>query len=222
MSPVTAKSTPPSRHREQTPREEFANAASAGVGLALAIFGLSLLAGATIDNPDFFVQAGAVAYGLSLLTVAVTSTAYHAAPAGRWKQALRIADHVAIYALIAGTYSPFALGPLRGHGGGWLFLAEWALTLGGVVFVLKGGMDRRRWSNAFYLVMGWLGILVMPQFLAHVPHASLVWLLIGGLTYSFGVIFYSAKRLPFGHFVWHLFVIGGATCHFLAVLNVIP
>ena len=159
---------------------------------------------------------------LSLLTVAVTSTAYHAAPAGRWKQALRIADHVAIYALIAGTYSPFALGPLRGHGGGWLFLAEWALTLGGVVFVLKGGMDRRRWSNAFYLVMGWLGILVMPQFLAHVPHASLVWLLIGGLTYSFGVIFYSAKRLPFGHFVWHLFVIGGATCHFLAVLNVIP
>jgi hemolysin III len=204
-------------HRAQTRGEEAANTLTAAIGLAGAILGGVVLAGLSRESSGGWpAQAGLAIYVATLFAVHGISMLYHGLPPGRKKSAARVADHLAIYGLIAGTYTPFALGPLRFHGGWILAAVEWALAGIGVIFVLSGGMQQRRLSNALYLAMGWLG-LFLPDFRNHVPAACLAWLLAGGITYSVGVAFYSAKRMPFSHTVWHLFVIAGSACHFVAV-----
>jgi hemolysin III len=204
-------------HRAQTRNEEAANTLSAAIGLAGAGLGAVALTIVSKNSAAGWpIQPGLAIYLAALLAVHGISTLYHGLPTGRKKSAARVADHLAIYALIAGTYTPFALGPLRSHGGWILAGVEWALAGVGVIFVLSGGMQLRRLSNALYLAMGWLG-LFLPDFRNHVPAVSLAWLLAGGIAYSAGVVFYSAKRMPFSHAIWHLFVIGGSACHFVAV-----
>jgi hemolysin III len=195
----------------QTEFEERANMYSAAFGAVGACgFALSLLwhGGATVGQWVFAVAA---------LTAFLTSTLYHGLIAEPAKEVARLLDHVAIFVLIAATYTPFALGPLRTHGGMVLFALEWLFALIGLCFVLCGGHDRRRISNALYIGMGWLGLFFISGFIDNILPIGNGLILAGGLFYTLGVAFYSATQLPFSHLVWHLFVLAGAICHALAV-----
>ena len=195
----------------QTALEERANTWSAGFGIVAALgFALALL-----WRGD--VTAGQWIFAAALFVMFLTSTAYHCLVSERAKEVARILDHIAIFGLIAATYTPFALGPLRAHGGIWLFALEWLLTLTGVGFVLCGGLDRTRISNALYIGMGWVGLFFVSGFLGSVAPAGIALIVAGGILYTAGVWFYSAKRIPYSHFAWHLFVLAGAACHAVAV-----
>lgn len=197
--------------RVESPGEERANAWSAALGLAGALIFLVLL---VLERP---VSPGQLVFALALLALFLTSTLYHALPHGPLKHTARVLDHSAIFVLIAGTYTPFAAGPLRHSGGVWLLALEWTLAAVGIVFVLLGGMNLRRLSNGLYIAMGWAGIAFLPDFLRHVGPQALAWIVAGGVVYTVGVIFYSARGWRYSHFAWHLFVLGGAACHAYAV-----
>ena len=195
----------------QTPFEERANTWSAVFGM-MAAFGFAL---ALLWRGD--ATAGQWIFAAALLVMFLTSTVYHSLVSERAKEVARVLDHIAIFALIAGTYTPFALGPLRAHGGIFLFALEWLLALSGVGFVLCGGLDRTRILNALYIGMGWVGLFFVSGFLRSMTPAANGLIVAGGVIYTSGVWFYSAKRLPYSHFVWHLFVLAGSACHAVAV-----
>ena len=197
---------------------EVANAITHGLGAALSIVALVLLvaAGALNGSPRQVV-AGAI-FGATLVLLYTMSTLYHALRNPRAKRVFHILDHSAIYLLIAGTYTPFCLSTLRGGWGWSLFGAVWGLAVLGVAFksVYTGRFEFL--STAVYLAMSWMVMIaVMPLWRA-LPHLGMLWLMAGGFCYTLGVVFYSWHRLKFHHAVWHLFVLGGSTCHFLAVL----
>ena len=195
----------------QSDLEERANTWSSALGIAGAVgFALALWwrGDATVGQWTF---------AASLLILFLTSTAYHGLSGEPAKGVARFLDHVAIFVLIAATYTPFALGPLRTHGGVLLFALEWLLALIGLCFVLCGGNDSVRISNALYIGMGWLGLFFIADFINTVPLAGIGLILAGGVFYTAGVAFYSAKKLRFSHLVWHLFVLAGAICHAVAV-----
>jgi hemolysin III len=195
----------------QTPLEERANAWSAAFGMTGALgFALALL-----WRGD--VTAGQWVFAAALLVLFLTSTVYHGLVSERAKEVARILDHIAIFTLIAGTYTPFALGPLRAHGGILLFALEWLLALIGLGFVLCGGLDRTRASNALYIGMGWVGLFFVSGFLSSVAPIGNGLIVAGGVFYTSGVVFYSARRLRYGHLIWHLFVLAGSACHAVAV-----
>jgi hemolysin III len=151
------------------------------------------------------------------------STLYHAVISPRVKRALRIFDHSAIYLLIAGTYTPFLLVSLRGPWGWSLFGVIWGLALAGVLFKFWFVERFVILSTAVYIAMGWLVVIAAKPVITHVPFTALIWLLAGGLAYTGGVIFFAAKRIPYSHAIWHLFVLAGSICHYFAVLStVIP
>jgi len=163
--------------------------------------------------------AGAVVFGVSAALLYFTSTLYHAIPASRAKRVLRVVDHGAIYVLIAGTYTPFTLGVLRGPWGWTLFGLIWGLAALGIVLKAMGGIRYPRLSLALYLAMGWLVVVAARPLWQLVPAWGLFWLAAGGVAYTAGVGFYAASRLPYRHFVWHLFVLAGTACHAVAVLR---
>jgi hemolysin III len=199
--------------------EELANTVTHGIGLALSIAGFAVLLAFAILRGDARHLIACSAYGATLICLYGASTLYHAAVSPRMKHALRICDHSAIYLLIAGTYTPFLLLYLPGAWGWSLFGVIWSLAFGGIIFKFWFVDHFQHVSTAIYVAMGWLVIIAAKPVLADVPERSLLWLLAGGLLYSLGVIFYSWKRLPFGHAVWHVFVLGGSTCHYFAVLH---
>ena len=200
--------------------EELANSISHGVGLLAALIGAPVLLLTAWRHGDRYFFVGAAVFSAAMLLVYLGSTLYHAWPRGAVKSTFQVIDHSAIYLLIAGTYTPFTLGPLRGPWG-WTILAFiWSLALFGVILKSIGGTQwRRGFSLALYLAMGWLILLATRPLLAHVPVTGLLWLLAGGLAYTGGVYFYVNKRRRYTHFVWHLFVLLGTACHFLAVLS---
>lgn len=207
------------RHRPQSPGEEIANSVSHGIGFvaALAAFPVLVL-GALKHGPSAVVGAAVFAVTMSLLYL--TSTIYHGLSEDRAKRLFRILDHGAIYLLIAGTYTPFTLGVLRGAWGWTLFGTIWGLAIFGVVVKSMGGIRYHRLSVALYLAMGWLVVIAAKPLLLRVPNWGLFWLAAGGVAYTAGVGFYVAShRTRYAHFVWHLFVLAGTTCHFVAVLN---
>ncbi|HSG46379.1 MAG TPA: hemolysin III family protein, partial [Longimicrobiales bacterium] len=161
---------------------------------------------------------GAAIFGSTLVLLYLASTGYHAAPMGRAKALLRRMDHAAIYLLIAGTYTPFTLGVLGGGWGWTLFGLVWGAAVIGVGTKLLAGIRFPRVSTAMYLIMGWLVLIAAHPLVTRMPVPGLAWLVAGGLAYSGGVVFFAARRLPYGHFVWHLFVLAGSACHFFAVL----
>jgi len=168
---------------------------------------------------DAWKLASFVVYGSSLVLLYTSSTLYHLVQRPRAKQLFRVLDHVSIYLLIAGTYTPFLLVGLRGVWGWTLFGIIWALALGGIAFKV---FSRRRFhgvpiSTATYLLMGWLGVLALPEIVKSVPPGALLWLLAGGAMYSAGVVFFSWERLRYHHAVWHLFVLAGSACHYVAI-----
>ncbi len=205
--------------RMQTLGEEIANSLSHGFGLLAAIAVMPILLIANIRHGTVAGVVGAGVFSTTMVLLYFASTLYHALPAGRAKRILVKVDHGAIYLFIAGSYTPFALGVLEGAWGWTLFGLVWAFAVAGVT--LKT-IDRLRhpWvSTGLYLLMGWLVLIVIVPLWQRMPAAGLLLLVAGGVAYTAGVGFFATdSRLKFGHFVWHLFVVAGSACHFLAVL----
>lgn len=204
--------------RAQSVGEEIANAVSHGVGLLLAVVAALVLVVAAVQRGGVDEIVGASIFGATMVWVYLTSTLYHALPRNRAKRVFRILDHGAIFLLIAGTYSPFTLGPLRGAWGRTLFGSVWSLALAGVVFKTIAGVRYPKLSTCLYIAMGWLVVVAIEPLRLNMPMSGLFWLLAGGIAYTAGVGFFAVKRLRYSHFVWHLFVIAGSACHFAAVL----
>jgi len=199
-------------------REELANALTHGVGLLACLIGVPILITSYLARGDLLLVLGVSVFAASLLAVYTTSTLYHAVPHPRAKHALRLADHVAIYLLIAGTYTPFTLGVLRGTWGWALLAAIWTLAALGIFFKLVFHSRFRKVSTAFYLAMGWLIVLAIRPMALQMPSAGIMLLAAGGLLYTGGVIFY-VRKAEYAHAIWHCFVLGGSACHFFAVLG---
>ena len=204
-------------HARYTPAEELANSLTHGFGLLLSIAGLIvLIANASAFGVREIASCGI--YGASLILVYTTSTLYHSSAAIESKRRLRTLDHVAIFLLIAGTYTPFVLIALRGTWGWSLFTIVWTLAVLGVVFELTSLRRFRGAMVALYIAMGWVGLIALKPLVAALPSAGL-WLLFGGgVSYTFGVLFYAWRSLRYHHAVWHLFVLGGSVLQYFAVL----
>jgi len=197
--------------------EEIANSITHGLGVAFGITALCVLVISAARQGDPWQVVSFSIYGSSLILLFLFSTCYHSIPAPRVKPIFRYLDHSAIYLLIAGTYTPFLLVKMRGPWGWSLFGTIWGLALAGIIlnFVLLG---RSRWlGSLIYIGMGWLVVIAMKPLIAAVPPGGILWLVAGGISYTFGVVFYLARKLPFNHAIWHLFVLGGSVCHFLAI-----
>jgi hemolysin III len=204
---------------DQSVAEEFANSISHGLGLIAVLIGAPFLIMASWRGGDRLFFVGAVVFVAAMLLVYLGSTLYHACPRGGVKSALQVIDHSAIFLLIAGTYTPFTLGPLRGPWGWTILVLIWSLALFGVILKSVGGTQRgQRFSLALYLAMGWLILVAIRPLIAHLPAASLAWLLAGGFAYTGGIYFFVNKSRRYTHFVWHLFVLLGTACHYFAVL----
>lgn len=206
-----------------TPGEEIANALTHGLGVLAAAAGLVVLLRRALQSGRAVAVVAAAVFGVTVLLLFAASTLYHAIPEGRATSWLRLLDHAAIYLLIAGTYTPFTLITLRGAWGWSIFGAVWVLALLGLAGQ-AGLLRRRRWIEVIlYLVMGWVVIVALKPLVAALPPAGLALLVAGGMAYTVGVAFYLWRSLPYHHAVWHLFVLAGAACHFLAILlYVIP
>jgi hemolysin III len=203
-------------HEHHDWRDEIWNALTHGVGFLLALIASAVLITLAAIHGNGWQLAGAIVYGLSLSLLYLASTLYHSVPHALAKSRLKVLDHCAIFILIAGTYTPFTLIGLRGHGGGWLFAATWTLATLGVMFKLAYTGRFKGASTLIYLGMGWMALTAAQPMLERIPMATLLWLLAGGLAYSLGTIFYMSHRRH-AHAIWHGFVILGSGCHFVAV-----
>ncbi|MFQ5738634.1 MAG: hemolysin III family protein [Acidobacteriota bacterium] len=208
------------RERTQSLGEEIANSVSHGVGLLAAAVAGPVLVIAAVRRGEAAGIVGASIFATTVVLLYLASTLYHALPGQRAKRVLRVLDHGAIYLLIAGSYTPFTLGVLRGAWGWTLFGVVWGLALAGVALKVIGGIRHPKLSTCLYLAMGWLALVAVKPLWLHMPGWGLLWLLAGGLAYTLGVAFFAlGERLRYGHLVWHLFVIAGTACHFIAVLR---
>ena len=206
--------------RAPTRGEELANTLTHGVGFLLAgLVGLPLLVWSAWRQHDPWQLFGGIVFGVSLVLLYGASTLYHLLPVGRSKGLCRVLDHAAIYVLIAGTYTPFAVGALRGPWGWSLLIVVWTLAVIGVTLKLKLGFRYPRLSTAVYLLMGWMVLIVIRPLVAQIGPSGFAWVLAGGLCYSGGVIFFVWERLHYSHCYWHGFVLAGSACHFVAVLG---
>ena len=205
--------------REQSRGEEIANSISHGIGLVAALGATPFLVSHAVSRgqPGFVVGASVFAATMVLLYLA--STLYHALPIGKVKRVFRVIEHSAIFFLIAGTYTPFTLGVLRGAWGWTLLGLVWGLAIAGAALKAFHRLSHPIVSTSFYLLMGWLILIAINPVYARVPTSGLLWLVAGGVAYTAGVAFFAAgSRLRYGHFVWHLFVMAGTACHYFAVL----
>jgi len=200
-----------------TPREELLNALTHGLGAVAALCGGAVLVTLAALWGDGRQLAGAITFVAGLVLLYVASTLYHAIPYLHAKRWLKVFDHCAIYLLIAGTYTPFALVALRDHGGDWMLLVVWILAALGIGFKVFFTGRFRLVSTLLYLGMGWIAIIVIGPLQETLPQATLVWLIVGGLAYTLGTVFYLNRRLPYSHAIWHLFVLAGSVCHYVAV-----
>ncbi|HIF06526.1 MAG TPA: hemolysin III family protein [Gemmatimonadetes bacterium] len=198
--------------------EELANSLSHGVGFLCAVAATPILVVGAVERGGAADIVGSSVFGATMMLLYLTSALYHAARDSRLKARLRRVDHAAIYLLIAGTYTPFTLGVLGGPWGWTLFGIVWGAAAVGVAIKLMVGISRPRLSTFLYLIMGWTVVIAIRPLVLNVPPEGLQWLVAGGLLYSGGVVFYVWRRLPYNHFIWHLFVLGGSTCHFFSVL----
>ncbi len=204
--------------RTQSVGEEIANAVSHGVGLLAAVVAAPVLVATAVQRGGIVEIVSASVFGTTMVLVYLTSTLYHALPRNRAKRVFRILDHGAIFLLIAGTYTPFMLGPLRGTWGWTLLGLVWGMAIAGIVLKAVCGVRYPKLSTFLYIAMGWLVIIAIEPLWLKVPMSGFFWLLAGGVAYTAGVAFFAPQRLRYSHFVWHLFVLAGTACHFTAVL----
>jgi len=206
-----------SKHKPYSLAEEIAHALTHGVGAIAAIVGLVFMLVWAVSYGDTFHVVSAGIYGASLILLYLASTLYHAFPWPRIKAFFQQMDHAAIYVLIAGTYTPFALVNLRGAWGWTLLAVVWSIALIGVIMEVAM-KERKKWlSLSLYLGLGWMALVVIQPMLETVEAGGLWLLLAGGLAYTFGVIFYVWKSLRFHHAIWHVFVLAGSVLHFFSV-----
>jgi hemolysin III len=192
---------------------------SHGVGLVAALAALPVLIWSALQRGNPVEVAGASVFGASVVLLYLTSTLFHAFPRSRAKRVFQVLDHAAIYLLIAGPYTPFTLGVLNGTWGWILFGLVWGMAAIGILLKAVGGIRHNTVSTVVYLGMGWLVLLAADQVWALVPGWGIFWLAAGGLSYTAGALFFLAERVRYFHFVWHLFVLAGTACHFVAVLH---
>jgi hemolysin III len=206
------------QERPQSLGEEIANSVSHGLGLLAALAAFPVLVIFAHQRGDAMAIVGASVFATAMVLLYLTSTLFHALPGCRAKRVFQILDHSAIYLLIAGTYTPFTLGVLRGAPGWTLLGLVWGIAAVGIVLKAFGGVRYTAISTWAYLAMGWLILIVADTAWALVPKWGLFWLLAGGIAYTAGAVFFMAERIRYFHFVWHLFVIAGTACHFVAVV----
>lgn len=205
--------------REQSRGEEIANSISHGVGLVAALAATPFLFMHAVRRGDTGFIVGTCLFAATMVLLYLASTLYHALPIGKAKRVFRVIEHSAIFLLIAGTYTPFTLGVLRGAWGWTLLGLVWGLAVVGVALKAFDTMSNPIVSTSLYLLMGWLILVAVNPLYARVPTPGLLWLLAGGVAYTVGVAFFAADaRLRYGHFIWHLFVMAGTACHYVAVL----
>ncbi len=219
MTPMTPTTEPSRAPRPLTQGEEIANSVTHGAGLLASLVAFPFLVAAAARRFGTPEVVGASVFATSLVALYLVSTLYHAMRPSRAKQVLQKLDHTAIYLLIAGSYTPFTLGVLRGPWGWTLLSLVWAIAGTGIALEFAFGRKVHRLAVGLYVAMGWLVVVAVKPLLASVPWPGLAWLAAGGLLYTGGIAFYAAKRVRYAHAVWHLFVLGGSVCHFVAILG---
>lgn len=203
----------------ETPAEELVNALTHGLGAIAALAGLGRMLELCWDKP--LALLACTVFGLTLVMMFASSAVYHACHLEHIKPRLQNIDHVAIYLLIGGSYTPYCLLALPAWPGLPVLAVVWVLAIAGSVFEVKGGLRYPSLSLVLYLGLGWLALLIVPHLLVCLSPAGLGWLLVGGLCYTIGAIFYARHWFLYSHSVWHLFVIAGAGCHFQSVWHVL-
>jgi len=206
-----------------TPLEEIFNSLTHGIGILISLAGMVLMIvfAGRYGNVNHIVSC--TIFGLTLVMLYTASTLYHSFRKPTLKHVFKICDHSCIYLLIAGTYTPFLMVTLKGMLGWSLFAVVWTLTAAGILFKIFFVYRFNILSTIAYILMGWIIIFAVKPLLHSLPEGGIAFLVAGGLAYTLGTIFYAWKKLPFNHAIWHLFVLGGSICHFLAViLYVIP
>ncbi len=197
-------------------REEKLNTLSHGVGILLGFIGLYLLL-TNNSHKSPYDSISIVIYGMSIIALFAASTFYHYVSNPQIKEKLRILDHICIYFLIAGTYTPVALITLV-HGNGWtIFYTVWGIAILGVLFKLFFTGKYEIVSLLLYLAMGWLIVFDFQNLLGHTSYLGLSLLFAGGMFYTLGIIFYAVERIPYNHLIWHFFVLGGCISHWLFI-----
>ncbi|HSI56732.1 MAG TPA: hemolysin III family protein [Ideonella sp.] len=205
--------------RPQSVGEELANALSHGIGCLLAMASLPVLVSFTAQRGGALSVVAACVFSTTMIVLYLVSALYHALPAGRAKLWCNRLDHAAIYLFIAGSYTPFALGVLRGGWGWTLFGIVWAAAALGITVKLLDRLKHPLLSTGLYVAMGWVALLAAGPLVERMPPAGIAWLVAGGLAYTLGaLVFLLDNRVRYAHFVWHLFVLAGSTCHFFAAL----
>jgi hemolysin III len=201
----------------QSREKEIANSITHGIGAALSIAGLSVLVSLASRYGDTLRVVSLSIYGATLILLYLSSTLYHSFSRGRVKHFFRFLDHSSIYLLIAGSYTPIVLVSLRGILGWTVFAIVWAMAIGGIIAKIFIPGRAGIFSVVFYIAMGWIVVLAIKPILETVPLNLFIWLLIGGLSYTFGIIFYAMEKMPYNHTIWHLFVLGGSITHFFGM-----
>jgi hemolysin III len=207
---------------EYSLKEEIANSVTHGIGAGLSVAGLTLLVALAALYGDVWRVIGFSIFGSTLVILYLVSTLYHSFQNPRVKRVLRVLDHASIYLLIAGSYTPFLLVSMRGVWGWTMFGVVWGLALLGVTFKVFFIGRYEVLATAAYVLMGWLCVIAFKEMLVKIPPGGMTFLIIGGVVYTVGVIFYAWHKLPYNHAIWHLFVMGGSICHFFAVMNLLP
>ncbi len=199
--------------------EILANSITHAIGIGLSIAGLVILIVRAANLGDSWHMVSFIIFGVSLILLYLASTIYHSTPNLSWNGILQRLDHAAIYLLIAGTYTPYLLTKLRGPFGWSIFGIVWGLALLGFIFKLVFTQRFVKPSVWLYVAMGWFAIMLFNPIMQQIGGLSLVLLIVGGVFYTSGILFYRWRKLPYGHAVWHLFVMGGSIFHFFSVLQ---
>jgi len=202
----------------QSPGEELANSVSHAVGFVGTLVAGPVLIASAIRHGGLGTIVGASIFVATALLLYLFSTLYHAVRGNRAKRVFQVLDHSAIFLLIAGTYTPFTLGVLHGTWGWALLWTVWILATVGVALTATGKLHSRLASTALYVAMGWLMLAAVKPLWQRMPAMGFLWLGLGGVAYTIGVPFFAAHR-RYSHFIWHLFVIAGTACHFVAVMK---
>lgn len=213
-SECRARPRPP----KYTVGEEIANSVTHGIGAVLSLVGTAFLVERAVSFGTSLHIASVAVYGATLFLLHLSSTLYHAIQAPKAKKVFWVFDHCSIYLLIAGTYTPFLLLSLWGRWGLTLLITIWSLAVAGIVLKAVFIGRLRRVSVLFYVLMGWMIVVAAREAWIRVPHGALAYVAAGGLSYTAGIAFYAWKRMPFHHAIWHLFVLGGSVCHYIAIL----
>lgn len=204
-------------------REEILNVVTHGTGALLSVAALVLMLTYSLLKGSAMHVAAAAVFGFSLVILYAASTIYHAMVKLRLKRLWRLIDHLSIYILIAGTYTPVALLGLKGAWGWTVFGLAWAFAIAGFIFKFSPLRRSEKLSLSLYALMGWLIIIAIKPLLATVDSNALILLLCGGLCYTFGIYFYASEKIPYNHAIWHVFVLGGSAFHFFGIfLYLIP